>query len=566
MSAAMLTSAGVAVADDGSSSGTGTQASSKTGGGDGATTAKTAPKRDRKPGLKSHRDETRATPDVTKPDPDKPDVTKPEVTKPDVTKPDVTKPDVTKPDVTKPEVTKPDDESPTDTPVVTSPDTDKPEVTTPQPEPAAAAEDPKTSGPTRKPGRPLFGGGKHRAPEPEPEPEAEAEPSIPTPVDSVAEPVSDPVEPVAASSEQRRPRFSAFAAGIETDLGAPDGAMVMRMAAAEAPPVATKPTLLDVLNTIGKKFYDFYTDTMQFFAGPVRAPFGSSVRVESSTLTIGGHKDVPADWYFPDTDNPAGLIYLQHGFLANATFYSATAAYLAEKTDSIVVVPSLTWNPFDIENYPLEWPSTGRAIAALFSGDRAALTASARAAGYDGVLPTRVVLAGHSAGGGLIAMVGRYMVENGDADDLAGLIMFDGVGTLSFMGQDIAAIPTSIPVYNIASAPSSWNWYGDTNRKLNAVRPGMFTGVTIKGGSHGDGMQTTAPIVQYFAYLAMGYSSPIDVMANKVLAAGWINDMLDGTHTDRLYDSHASAWSIVTGWWRDELTSSSTRRVRMITV
>lgn len=542
MSAAMLTSAGVAMADDGSSSGTGAQASSNADGGDDAKPANAAATRDRTFGSKLHRPgkagSDKAGSDEAGSDKPEPEVTNPEAPDPDTKDLDKPDPDTTDPETTDPDKT--DTESATDKPV-------------------------------RTPLRNLFSGGKHRAPESDAQPDDAAGP-VATPE---AEPISEPeAEPVVApapaetvAAPQRRIRPSAFAAGVETDLGAPDGAMVMRIAAAEAPPVqTTTPTLLDVLNTIGKKFYDFYTDTMQFFAGPVRAPFGSTVRVESSTLTIGGHKDVPADWYFPDTDTPAGLIYLQHGFLANASFYSATAAYLAEKTDSIVVVPSLTWNPFDIENYPLEWPSTGRAIAALFAGDRAALTASARAAGYDGVLPTRVVLAGHSAGGGLVAMVGRYMVETGNAEDLAGLIMFDGVGTLSFLGQDIAAIPTSIPVYNIAAGPSSWNWYGDTNRKLNSVRPGMFTGVTFRDGSHADGMQTTAPIVQYFAYLAMGHSSPVDVLANKVLAAGWINDMLDSTHTDRLYDSRASAWSVVTGWWWDQLTSSSTRRVRTVTI
>ena len=355
-----------------------------------------------------------------------------------------------------------------------------------------------------------------------------------------------------APARTRLQRPSAFAVETHTDLGSPDGAMVMKLAAAETPAPPTTPTLLDVIAKLSARFYDAYTDAMQFFAGPVRAPFGSTVRVESSTLTIAGHKEVPADWYFPDTDEPAGLIYLQHGILANGSFYSATASYLAEKTSSIVVVPTLTWNPFDTGNYPLEWPSTGRAIAQLFAGDRAALTASAQAAGYDGVLPTRVVLAGHSAGGGLIAMIGRYMTEAGDADDLAGLVMFDGVGTLSYLSADLAAIPQSIPVYNIGAAPSSWNWYGDTNRKLQGVRPGMFTGLTLAGGRHADGMQTTAPIVQYFAYLALGHSSPLDVMANRVLAAGWISDMFDGTHTDGLYDAHSSAWGVLASWWRGQ--------------
>ncbi len=123
----MLTSAGVAAADEGTSSGTDTQASSNaTRGGDDATTVKTAPKRDRKLGLKPHRDESETKPDATKPDATKPEADKPE-----------TDPDASDPDV--------------EAPVVASPD----------PEPTTATDDPKTTGPTRKPVRSLFGGGKH---------------------------------------------------------------------------------------------------------------------------------------------------------------------------------------------------------------------------------------------------------------------------------------------------------------------------------------------------------------------------------------------------------------------
>ncbi|RZT18536.1 hypothetical protein EV589_2796 [Mycobacterium sp. BK558] len=414
-------------------------------------------------------------------------------------------------------------------------------------------------------------GGKHRAPEAQaPESEAaDAETESEAPSTEQQAPDEEAPQPAAQPSGRHAVRAvqpSTYALSVDTDLGSPDGAAVMRLAAAQAPPVTPKPTLLEVLNNISTRFYNFYTDAIQFFAGPVRAPFGSTVRVETSTLTVGGRKEVPADWYFPDTDTPAGLIYLQHGFLANASFYRATAAYLAEKTSSVVVVPTLTWNLFDVDNYPLEWPTTGRAIADLFTGDRAALTASARTAGYDGELPTKVVLAGHSAGGGTVAMVGRYMAEAGNTDDLAGLVMFDGVGTLSFLSRDLAKIPLSVPVYNIAADPSPWNWYGDTNRKLDLVRPGMFTGVTIKGGHHADGMQTTAPIVQYFAYLAMGFSSPVDVMANRVLAAGWINDMLEGTRTAGVYNDNASTWDIVTGWWWGQMTKASTRRPHALAV
>lgn len=517
VSAAMLAGAGVAAADDGTSSDTQTRASSNAGGADGAGTTKADTDSDaKKDDAKSDAKDDAKDDQKSEAKDDAEDAEGAEDDSTSGAKDD----------------TADEDAEPSDT---------------------------DASG--HKPPTKTAGIGKHRAPEQDTEaaPESDAAPS--------AEPETEqPAAKPFGRHALRQAEPSTYALTVDTDLGSADGAAVMRLAAAEAPLATAKPTLLDVLNNLSAKFYDFYTDAMQFFAGPVRVPFGSTVRVESSTLTVGGNKDVPADWYFPDTDTPAGLIYLQHGVLANASFYSATAAYLAEKTNSLVVVPTLTWNPFDVDDYPLVWPSTGRAIADLFAGDRAVLTASAEAAGYDGVLPTRIVLVGHSAGGGLIAMIGRYMVEAGNADDLAGLVMLDGVGTLSPLSQDLNAIPLSIPVYNIAAAPSSWNWYGDTNRKLDLVRPGVFTGVTIRGGHHADGMQTTSPIVQYFAYLAVGRSSSLDVMANKILAAGWINDMLEGTRTAGLYDDTTSTWDIVSGWWWGQMTKATTRRAHALAV
>jgi hypothetical protein len=501
VSAAMLAGAGVAAADDGTSSDTQARASSNDGGAADARTRTSDTKVDEKSDEKSNAN------DDAKSDSEH------------------------------------EDAEPTDTDASAEDSTHKPRT--------------KTS----------WGAGRHRAPETDEDAATEVDTTGTAADTEDQQPeAQQPEAQPAVRHALRQAQPSTYALSVDTDLGSADGAAVMRLAAAEAPPVTSKPTLLDVLNNISTKFYDFYTDAMQFFAGPVRVPLGSTVRVESSTLTVGGHKDVPADWYFPDTDTPAGLIYLQHGFLANASFYSATAAYLAEKTGSVVVVPTLTWNFFDVDDYPLEWPATGRAIADLFAGDRSALTASAQAAGYDGVLPTRLVLAGHSAGGGLIAMVGRYMAEAGNTDDLAGLVMFDGVGTLSFLTQDLTKIPLSVPIYNIAADPSRWNWYGDTNRKLDLVRPGMFTGVSIKGGHHADGMQTTAPIVQYFAYRAMGFSSLVDVMANKVIAAGWINDMFEGTRTAGLYNPKASTWDIVTGWWWGQKATATTRHTHTLAV
>ena len=341
---------------------------------------------------------------------------------------------------------------------------------------------------------------------------------------------------------------SSFVTSVETDLGATDAAVVMRAAAVQAPWLQAVQGVAEMLDDIGTAIYNFYTGAMQFLAGPVRAPLGSNVRVESSTLQI-GDIEVPADWYFPDTDKPAGIIYLQHGFMATASFYSATAAYLAEKTLSIVVAPTLTWNIFDIDGYPLMLSRTHRAVADLFTGDRAALNASAQAAGYHKTLPSRLVLAGHSAGGGLAVGVAGYLADRDATGDLAGVVMLDGVGFGDHLSSDLAKIPRDIPVYNLAGEPYGWNDFGGASTDLAEVRPGEFTGVLVNGGLHADAMQSSSPMIQFASYLATGFSKPWNVAAGEMLSAGWISDMLYGTHTARLYGAPGSMLNIFTGWW-----------------
>ncbi|WP_347222447.1 alpha/beta hydrolase [Mycolicibacterium poriferae] len=341
---------------------------------------------------------------------------------------------------------------------------------------------------------------------------------------------------------------SSFVTSVETDLGATDAAVVMRAAAVQAPWLQAVQGVAELLDDIGTAIYNFYTGAMQFLAGPVRAPLGSNVRVESSTLQI-GDIEVPADWYFPDTDEPAGIIYLQHGFMATAGFYSATAAYLAEKTLSIVVAPTLTWNIFDIDGYPLMLSRTHRAVADLFTGDRAALNASAHAAGYHKTLPSRVVLAGHSAGGGLAVGVAGYLADRDATGDLAGVVMLDGVGFGDHLSSDLAKIPRDIPVYNLAGEPYGWNDFGGASTDLAEARPGEFTGVLVNGGLHADAMQSSSPMIQFASYLATGFSKPWNVAAGEMLSAGWISDMLYGTHTARLYGTPGSMLNIFTGWW-----------------
>lgn len=527
VSAAMLAGAGVATADEGSSSGSGAPASSGSDDSAGSKRGPKAPSGADKPGKKA----------ATSKDDDGNDDGDDDASTPAADNAS-------------------DNDDATDTTGSPDGETDSDEQNVPDED---AEEEPDVPG--VDPGVESVAdddspGGKHRAPEPESVAPVVtvAENDVDVPVTEPAVAPTAPSAPVdggtAADTATAPEAPSTLVASIDTDLGS-DGAVVMRAAAADVPSWnETAADLLAVLNDIGTQIYTLYTSAMQFLAGPVRAPFGSRVRVESSTLTLGTGVVVPADWYFPQQSKPpTGLIYLQHGFLATASFYSATAAYLAETTNSIVVAPTLTWNVFDIANYPLTLPSTHRAVAELFTGDRAVLNASAKAAGYRGKLPTRVVLAGHSAGGGLVAGAAGYMAELGIADNLAGVVMLDGAAFLDYMDVALAKIPLSIPVYNLAAQPDTWNLYGNTTTQLAHARPGMFTGVSVDGGLHTDAMQSTSMAIQLAATLAVGVSSPWSLATTGILASGWINDMFKGTHTANLYGSKGSLVDILIGWF-----------------
>jgi acetyl esterase/lipase len=92
-----------------------------------------------------------------------------------------------------------------------------------------------------------------------------------------------------------------------------------------------------------------------------------------------------------------------------------------------------------------------QAVANLFEDDNTALADSALAAGYTGPIPDRVVLVGHSLGGGLVAGTAGYMVDNDTVDRLAGVLMLDGVGLDGSMTTSLEKVPDDIPIYQLAA-------------------------------------------------------------------------------------------------------------------
>ncbi len=270
----------------------------------------------------------------------------------------------------------------------------------------------------------------------------------------------------------------------------------------------------------------------------------TGVLVGHSRLTLPGAfigTTVAADWYFPTqadgTVDAQGVIWLQHGFGATNTFYSALAKDLSQQTNSIVVSPTLSSIPMTFSGGCLTCQLTQQDAAALLGPNRSTLLSSAVAAGFTGAaLPERFVLAGHSAGGGFAAAVADDYLGGDDGQydpsDLVGVLMFDGVsnGSLdgSFAAQVAELAAADKPIYQIAAPAQSWNLFGATTNVLAATLPGAFIGVVLQNGSHVDSMLGVNPLFDAVLQLVTKRVPAGNTAAVYTLSNGWINDMYAG--------------------------------------
>ena len=175
-----------------------------------------------------------------------------------------------------------------------------------------------------------------------------------------------------------------------------------------------------------------------------------------------------------------------------------------------------------------------RAVAALFGGDRSALTASAAAAaGHPVTLPQKVVLAGHSSGGNLVAAAAGYLAGYPAAPgtgNLKGVILFDAVhdgdattGMAKLKGAN------AVPVMSISAPPCGCNSNGaHTNTTINSA-PDMFVGIMLVGGGHLDaeGASTDSLGIAGCGPAA----TPQNAAAVPTITAAWINDVFTGSDT-----------------------------------
>ena len=307
--------------------------------------------------------------------------------------------------------------------------------------------------------------------------------------------------------------------------------------------VAPSPPRSTLLSLVGSVVLNLVVGLIQLVDGPPVLPANSTVTVRTSSLDlpIGAGRSVQADWYFPEhIDETTRFVYLQHGFLASGPMYSYTAADLAERTNSIVVAPSLSSNFFAPDAAWVGGSTMQRAVAELFVGERTALTESVRAAaGWDIELPDDFVLVGHSAGGTLVVSAAGRLVGTGAFENLRGVVMLDGVepaaspAVRQALGKLTGA--SDKPIYLISSERYFWSRGGDMADKLELARPDRFNGVSLDGGLHIDYMEGGNRFIQFMQYLIGGFSRAANVQAAGLIAAGWVNDLFAGSTESGIY-------------------------------
>ncbi|MBS1693811.1 MAG: hypothetical protein JST91_16480 [Actinobacteria bacterium] len=326
---------------------------------------------------------------------------------------------------------------------------------------------------------------------------------------------------------QRSPRLAP--AGLRTQLL--DRSPILRAVSAR---MQTAREPVDPLDVAGSVIVNTLAAAVRVFDPPAAIPSTSSVTRGTSTLDVGCGcgQQLDADWYFPNqSEEPVGTIYLQHGFLRSKDNMAGLAVQLAEQTNSIVVVPTVSSNPLAADGCWINGDPMHRAVADLFSGDRTALTDSASAAaGRSVTLPRQFVIAGHSAGGNLAAAAAGYTTTSDAIADLRAVIMFDAVDN----GGAIAAASDKLsgandrPIYQIAGGCSLCNAFGSGTTALVNARPDRFVGVQLMGGTHIDAEGASAGLA---AMLVCGIPSPHNVAAVQTIATGWITDVFTGSET-----------------------------------
>ncbi|MBB2944435.1 hypothetical protein FB565_004164 [Actinoplanes lutulentus] len=264
-----------------------------------------------------------------------------------------------------------------------------------------------------------------------------------------------------------------------------------------------------------------------------------TVACASSTLTQ------DADWFFPSSENPAALVFLQHGFsrsnsnvFALARKYQAAgflvfAPQLPSSNSNGCTVNNTGSNPAFLNNVAawLGTATTGGPLAVSYA-------AAATKAGRTGTtLPAKYVLAGHSAGGDAVTYIAnRLRTTHPSAFTALKLLqLLDPVKSPSGtnMADGLTGLaPTSLPIYTVSSPPYLSNSQASGTVELQNRVDRPFLGVRLTTGSHCDAEGSTT---NFLCTLTGGASKAQNVTALQTFTVNWAADAVAGTTTATYY-------------------------------
>lgn len=270
--------------------------------------------------------------------------------------------------------------------------------------------------------------------------------------------------------------------------------------------------------------------SMALIVATTLLPLGLSLDVNADVIKTGkvtfGTSSYNADWYLP-TAQPNGLVYLQHGFQRDKKHVKDLGTSLMSKGFMVL------------------------AVSANMTGGNSSLVPQVADAftqykltppdGY--TLPANVVLAGHSAGGLHLTLVGRELVARGYSG-LKGLILLDPVDKDNkFASAAQAVVNQGLPLYAVTAKGSSCNASNNTEPALRALTGTSFVGfkLTVKS-VHTDAEGSSS---DFLGKLLCGTPQASNISALKTAAGGWANDMVYNTTTPDYYPGGAFIQSLL---------------------
>ncbi|GGM05996.1 alpha/beta hydrolase [Dactylosporangium sucinum] len=277
-------------------------------------------------------------------------------------------------------------------------------------------------------------------------------------------------------------------------------------------------------------------------AAPAWTEVSTTVDVKCAALTY----HPAADWFFPATTSPKGLVYLQHGFsrsngnMADLAEHYATAGFVVFAP----TLPSADIFGCTVNNIGNNTPFLNNVAAVLGDASnangalaRSYATAAAQAGRSGTALPTRYVIAGHSAGGEAVAYIANRLRTTYPSQFARVKLVQLLDPVKSPVGSNLAAglnglAQTSVPVYAISSPPYLANSFGNGTTELVNDLDRPFLGVRLTTGSHCDaeGASTDG-----LCTVLNGTSQPQNVAALQTFAVAWALDAAGGTTTTTYY-------------------------------